>query len=94
MTQSKAKACPFCGSKADAVRWWDGSLDITAVRCSNRECLASFKSVDRDVWNTRATIPEADFPQLELLMRRFCMASPGEPRDLAKAAVLAFIANR
>jgi hypothetical protein len=33
------------------------SMFITAVRCSNRDCLASFKSVDAEVWNRRATTP-------------------------------------
>jgi hypothetical protein len=34
---------------------------------------------------------QMDGPEFELLMRRFCTASPGEPREKAKAALLAFV---
>jgi hypothetical protein len=51
---SKAKNCPFCGSKADGVRWFDESVNVTSVCCSNKDCIASFKSVELEVWNSRA----------------------------------------
>lgn len=89
---SKAKSCPFCSSKADGVRWYDESVNVTSVRCSKKDCIASFKSVELDVWNTRA-MPALDVTQLELLMRRFCMQPHGEERAAARAAVLTFIAE-
>lgn len=49
------KPCPFCGSKAHDAGSMVTSIDISSVRCSNSDCLASFKSVDAEVWNRRST---------------------------------------
>lgn len=48
------KHCPFCGSVARRTGGTVGSITITSCRCSNSDCIASFKSVDYEVWNTRA----------------------------------------
>ena len=47
------KLCPFCKSVAKRTGGTIGDITINSCRCSNRECIASFTSVDYDVWNTR-----------------------------------------
>lgn len=83
------KCCPFCGSKPEGFAARDE--DIIIMRCSNQGCTASLRAVDINVWNRRVPIAEADFPEFELLMRRFCMAPEGEARDTAKGKLLAFL---
>jgi hypothetical protein len=86
------KACPFCGSHADGLRDTAHLVVIHIARCANRDCIASFKSVDAEVWNTRATTAEMfDDPEFWLLVRRFTVAPIGEKRDAAKQAVLSFV---
>lgn len=88
----KLKRCPFCGSKACDAGGTVQSIAISVVRCSNADCLASFKSVDAEVWNTRS-MPALDDPQFWLLVRRFCMAPDGPKRNAAKRDVLTFVAE-
>lgn len=54
------KHCPFCGSKAKRTGGTLGDITITSCRCSNIDCIASFKSVDYSVWNTRIDKNVAD----------------------------------
>lgn len=86
----KLKRCPFCGSGAQDAGGTVQSITISVVRCSNADCLASFKSVDAEVWNTRA-MPALDNPKFWLLVRRFCVAPEGSKRDAAKRNVLTFV---
>lgn len=48
------KHCPFCGSVAQRTGGVVGNITINTCRCSNNDCIASFKSMDHDVWTTRA----------------------------------------
>lgn len=52
------KDCPFCGSKPDRIfiivaKSFINDAAWSNTKCSNRECLCSFKSVDAKIWNTR-----------------------------------------
>lgn len=51
------KICPFCGSPAEKIYAFLKRKDDTPLwsntKCSNKECLCSFKSVDAKVWNKR-----------------------------------------
>lgn len=51
---AELKMCPFCGSDAEQTGGYAGGVTIRTARCSNRDCIASFKSVDVEVWNRRA----------------------------------------
>jgi hypothetical protein len=54
------KHCPFCGSKAKRTGGSFGGVVVKICRCSNNECIASFKSVDYDVWNTRPSFVDSE----------------------------------
>lgn len=47
------KPCPFCASAAKDVGGWTRDTKVEAVTCSKDGCIASFKSVSPEVWNTR-----------------------------------------
>lgn len=59
--------CPFCWSAAKRTGGYAAGITIRTARCSNDDCLASFKSVDDEIWNRRApshaasTEPVANF---------------------------------
>lgn len=50
---TKYKPCPFCASAAKNVGGWTRDMKVDAVTCSKDGCIASFKSVSPEVWNTR-----------------------------------------
>lgn len=51
------KPCAFCASPAKDVGGWARDTKVDAVTCSKDGCIASFKSVSVDVWNTRPGAP-------------------------------------
>lgn len=58
MTEIKLKPCPFCGGKAEFVRFTSG---FVKVRCKKCDALAGEGSTRWDAsgaWNTR--VPEKD----------------------------------
>lgn len=52
------KHCPFCGSVAKRTGGTVGDITIKVCRCSNDNCICSFKSVSFDEWNNR--VPARD----------------------------------
>lgn len=53
--------CPFCGSKPEGCFYGWGGVNVTAVNCSNRDCIASARQVSIEQWNTRHEYtPESD----------------------------------
>jgi hypothetical protein len=46
--------CPFCGAKAEKLIKLVYDTDMWSnTRCTNNECIASFKSVPHKIWDTR-----------------------------------------
>jgi len=56
--QSFLKSCPFCGSNAEKLIKLYGTDMFSNTKCTNKECIASFKSVPHKIWNTRYTYKE------------------------------------
>lgn len=59
------KHCPFCGSVAERTGGSYGGVTIDTARCSNRDCIASFKSVDSVIWNRRVDQKVSDVTTTE-----------------------------
>lgn len=57
----KSLPCPFCGSKPEGCFTGLGGINVTAVNCSNRDCIAHCRQVSIEQWNTRHEYtPEVD----------------------------------
>lgn len=41
--------CPFCGNKPEGILYGE----VTAVNCSNRDCIAHCRQTSVEKWNTR-----------------------------------------
>lgn len=48
--------CPFCGSNPEGCFHGLGGVNVTAVNCSNRDCIAHCRQVSLEQWNTRADV--------------------------------------
>jgi hypothetical protein len=53
--------CPFCGSKPVGCFTGILGINVTAVCCPDKDCIASARQVSIEQWNTRLVgVPEVD----------------------------------
>lgn len=63
--RKEVKPCPFCGQQPTGTFF--SEQGVTAVNCSNRECIAFARQVSVEQWNTRVEDISTQFMAINAL---------------------------